>query len=70
MPRYYGVKCKTCGTNIPLVAREPGEGRNTAVYSVPLESIPCLECGAWHIYSLEDSLEFDGPEGLLPPGPE
>jgi hypothetical protein len=56
--------------NIPLVVHKPGEEGNIADRIVPSESIPCLECGAWHIYSSEDSLDFDGPDGLLPTGPE
>ena len=67
MTRYYGVKCATCGMNIPLVVREPGEEGNTASRIIPAESIPCSECGAWHIYSSEDSLDFEGPDDLLPP---
>jgi hypothetical protein len=64
MARYYGVKCATCGMNIPLFACKPKEGRDSSIYRVPQESLSCRECGGSHIYDSEDSLFFDGPEGL------
>ena len=61
MTRYFGVKCTTCHIPIALAVHKPDEGTD---YQVPLESIPCPECGSWHMYRSDDCLFFDGPDGL------
>jgi hypothetical protein len=53
--------------NIALSVRKPDEKAKVADPIVPAESVACPECGAWHIYNSEDSLDFDGPEDLLRP---
>jgi endogenous inhibitor of DNA gyrase (YacG/DUF329 family) len=68
MAKYFGVKCKTCGTPIALAVRKPIlEGKTININVVPLASIVCPECGDSHEHSRDDSLYFDGPDGLLPP---
>ena len=67
MARYYGVKCRTCALNIPLIVCKPNEDRTPKLYSVPLDSIACFECGSIHMYDSDDCVFFDGPDGLLPP---
>lgn len=71
MTPYYGVKCGGCGLNIPLEIRKPKlDGKRVNINSVPLEPIPCPDCGHVQQYGSEDSLDFDGPDGLLlPPSP-
>jgi hypothetical protein len=63
MTRYFGVKCRERDTPIPIAVYRPDE-RRTDAYTVPQESILCLECGSIHRYGLEDSLMFDGVDGL------
>jgi len=53
--------------NIPLSVHTHDEKGIIADRIVPAESIPCPECGSWHIYNSEDSLNFDGPDDLLLP---
>lgn len=67
MTRYHGVKCATCGTLIALAEHKGLEGKVLPITFVPLEPIACSECGSSRTYAPGDSLDFDGPEGLLPP---
>jgi hypothetical protein len=64
MARYYGVECATCHKPIALAVYEPGKEKEFTIYGVPLESIPCLVCGSRHTYDSDESLFFDGPDGL------
>ena len=52
MAKYFGVKCKTCGTPIALAVRKPIlEGKTININVVPLASIVCPECGDSHEHS-------------------
>jgi NAD-dependent dihydropyrimidine dehydrogenase PreA subunit len=69
MRRYFGVKCSSCEENIPLAVHEIAKGNKINTHLVPLEPIYCRKCGSSLRYTRADSIEFNGPDGLLAPLP-
>jgi hypothetical protein len=52
------VRCKTCEAYLWLADVVEDEKGKITFYVVPLEPIPCKECGSSHLYSSADAVRF------------
>jgi hypothetical protein len=66
MPKYYGVKCLTCGTPLILGLAVSTDLKQMPMYAAPLDPIPCPDCGGNHLYSSDDVFEFEAEIGKSP----
>jgi hypothetical protein len=58
MPKFYGVKCKTCGAPIPL-GKHDDEADPDVFYVPPFEPILHKECSCSHAYGANDIVVFE-----------
>jgi hypothetical protein len=69
MARYFGVKCATCDSTIPVAVSRQVQDIKTRPNVVPIEPIFCRVCGSSRGYEQTDGIYFYGPDGLLPGRP-
>lgn len=67
MTRYYGVKCETCQTSIPLgIVRIGDSDPDSLVVRTPnLDGNRCPSCKSTHVYSSAHIIEWDGKDDLI-----
>jgi hypothetical protein len=65
MTRYWGVKCRTCGSHIPFEKCLPDQGKAVTIRFVPLDPIRCPKCENSHLYDPAEGMYFYEQDGLL-----
>jgi len=54
MPKSFGVRCRKCGKHIHLADYDSENKDQITFYAVPLDPIPCPQCGHTERYDSQD----------------